>query len=120
MLYGLKLVCFAVASALILSVQATASDHEKQIPVKFDTLAMRHTLFSGQRIAIYGRISMRFEDTTLDSTCTHSGRKGRSKVTDSVRLMLFDEVANYTDKEGKQYRDNPIATHRCMTNVRGS
>lgn len=43
MLYELKLVCFAVASALILSLPATASDLEKQIPVKFETLAMRQT-----------------------------------------------------------------------------
>jgi hypothetical protein len=85
---------------------AIAHDVDEKFLADMATLSKKRLQLSGQRVAVYGRISMRLEDTRLDDLCRGGTRKGSAISGNGVELMLFDEAKEYTDKEGLQYQFN--------------
>lgn len=102
---NLKFIAVLLAELLFTLQPASAADKTPQV-TNFELLDKNNGGYHGVRLAAYGRLSIRLEDTKLDNSCLpESGLHGvqRRRI---VEIMLFDQVPEYTEKEAQQYRTN--------------
>jgi len=82
--------------------------------VSFGEAVKNPDKYQGRQVAVQGILSMKLESTELLGSCgtkvPHESEakleKGRPDKNGVIGLMMYDEVAEYGEKEANQYREN--------------